>query len=132
MASRKAAGAKILEETVAQCLKAAVLGKELGQLINRYDKLDLDQINTLIPRILSSAAAITGRDYSALQSRTTSIISEIREDPLWRDAANSVLDRVNNAAAKRIQTQSALVNSTPGGNLCLIVIQHFYKQRPLS
>jgi hypothetical protein len=105
---------KILEDTVAHCLKAAVLGKELGQLINRYDKLDLDQINVLIPRILNSAAAITGRDYSALQSRTTSIISEIREDPLWRDAANSVLDRVNNAATKRIQTQSALVNSIPG------------------
>jgi hypothetical protein len=96
---------QLLQVTVAQCLKAALLGKELGQLINQYDKLDLRDINALIPRILSTAAAITGRDYGALRLKAASVIGEIQTDPLWRDAANSALNRVVNAATKRIQAQ---------------------------
>lgn len=99
---------KLLETTVAQCLKAAVLGKELGQLLNRYDKLDLNDINLIIPRILGLAGAITGRDYGFLRVKSASIMSEIKQDPLWQDAARLTLDQVNNAVANRRHNQPAL------------------------
>ncbi len=97
---------KLLEVTVAQCLKAAVLGKELGELINQYDDLDLNQINVLIPRILNTAA-VSGQDLTALQTKTNSILIEIKEDPLWREATTSLLDRVNTATENRTQGKPA-------------------------
>ncbi len=103
---------KLLEATVAQCLKAAVLGKELGQLLNRYDQLDLNDINLIIPRILGLAGAITGRDYGFLRGKTTSIISEIKQDPLWQDAATLALEQVNNAVANRQSKQPALTSKS--------------------
>ena len=60
---------KLLETTLTQCLKAAVLGKELGNLINRYDQLDLNTINALVPRILNIAGGITGRDIQLLAGK---------------------------------------------------------------
>jgi hypothetical protein len=96
---------KLLETTVAQCLKAAVLGKELGELINHYDDLDLNQINVLIPRILNTAATVSGQDLLTLQTRTSSILSAIQADPLWRDAATSLLNKVNDAAESRLQSK---------------------------
>lgn len=98
---------KLLQVTVAQCLKAAVLGKELGELINRYDDLDLNQINVLIPRILNTAAIVSGQDLTSLQTRTNTILGEIKEDPLWRDAATSLLSTVNDAAESRLPNPSS-------------------------
>jgi hypothetical protein len=99
---------KLLETTLTPCLKAAVLGKELGQLINRYDKLDLNTINLLVPRILNTAGAITGHDVSFLRLKTASVIGEINQDPLWQGAATLALDQVNTAVANRRLTQSAI------------------------
>ena len=99
---------KLLETTLAQCLKAAVLGKELGQLINRYDKLELNDINLLIPRILNTAAAISGRDLGFLRVKTASVIGEIKQDTLWQGAASIALDQVNTAVANRRKTAAAV------------------------
>ncbi|PSB25523.1 hypothetical protein [Stenomitos frigidus] len=99
---------KLLETTLAQCLKAAILGKELGQLVNRYDKLELNDINLLVPRILNTAAAISGRDFGFLSAKTASVIGEIKQDPLWQGAATLALDQVNTAVANRRKTTSAI------------------------
>lgn len=104
---------KLLETTVAQCLKAAVMGKELGGLINDYDKLSLDQINRAIPRILNVSSSVTGRDYSALQVRASTLVSEIKADPLWNAVANNLIDRANLAASSRLQALSGTAAS-PG------------------
>jgi len=98
---------KLLEATVSQCLKAALMGKELGELLNRYDQIDLNQINALIPRILNIAGTVTGRDFSFLQLKSASVISDIKQDPLWRDATAAILDRVNGAIATRTTAQSS-------------------------
>lgn len=98
---------RLLDTTLAQCLKAAVLGKELGQLIAQYDQLDLSRINILVPRILNAAATITGRDYGTLQVRATGLISEIRRDPLWSKVTSELTDRVNAAIAARSQPANA-------------------------
>ncbi len=104
---------KLLNTTLAQCLKAAVLGKELGQLVSQYDQLDLNRINVLVPRILNTAAAITGRDFGALRSRTTGLISEIQADPLWSKVTSGLIDRVNVAISERSQPALSLPTAPP-------------------
>lgn len=99
---------KLLETTLAQCLKAAVLGKELGQLISRYDKLDLNDINLLVPRILNAAAGISGRDFGFLRVKTASVLGELKQDPLWQGAASLALEQVNTAVSNRRKTPAAL------------------------
>lgn len=93
---------KILETTVAQCMKAAATGKEVIEAANHYDDLDLNQMNALVPRILNTASTFTGRDYIVLKTKATRIVDEIQSDPLWRNAAQKMFDRVNAAAGSRI------------------------------
>jgi hypothetical protein len=105
---------KLLDTTLAQCLKAAVLGKELGQLMAQYDQLDLSRINVLVPRILNVAATITGRDYGVLRVRATGLLADIRRDPLWSQVTRDLVDRVNSAISERSQPASSLpINLSP-------------------
>lgn len=101
---------KLLEITVAQCLRAASVGKEVIDVANRFDQVELDQLNALIPRVLGLASAVTGKDYSSLQLRTTRIVSEIQTDPLWSSVTQRVLDRANAAAKSRMSTSLDLPN----------------------
>jgi hypothetical protein len=57
------------ETTVAQCLKAATIGKEAIKVANNYKRLDISQLNALVPKILSLASTFTGKDYTALKMR---------------------------------------------------------------
>jgi hypothetical protein len=99
---------RILEATVAQCTKAAIMGKELIEVANRYDNLDIAQLNTLIPRILTTASALTGRDYTSLKLKATGMVSQIQTDPFWSGVTTKLLNRANTAAASRSQIQVAL------------------------
>lgn len=92
---------KLKETTVTQCLKAAVLGKDLTQLTEQYNKLNLDDLNSIIARILDTAAAFTGRDYASIKTKAASVFAEIQNDAIWSKAANTVLEEVNNATAGR-------------------------------
>jgi hypothetical protein len=98
---------KLLETTVAQCMKAVIMGKELLEVANRYDDLDLNQLNAAIPRILTAASAFTGRDYSSIAAKASQIASDIRADPLWSDVTRRLVDRVNNASASRLDIPGA-------------------------
>lgn len=97
---------KLRETTVAQCLKAAILGKELTQLIERYNKLDIDELNSIIARVLDTTAAITGQDYTSLKVRATNVFAEIKKDPIWSKTADTVLGEINNVL--EIRNQSTL------------------------
>ncbi len=107
---------KLLETTVSQCTKAATMGKELVEVANHYDELDVSQLNTLIPRILTTAAAFTGRDYNTVRVKATNLVAQIQSDPLWSDVTKTLLDRVNTAAASRTQLQVRLPLSLPPAN----------------
>ena len=98
---------KLLEVTVAQCTKAVIMGKELLEVANRFDNLDLNQLNAAIPRILTAASAFTGRDYSAISAKASQIATDIRSDPLWRDVTRRLVDQVNNASASRFDLPGA-------------------------
>lgn len=96
---------KLLETTVAQCMRAVTVGKEVIEVADRFDQVELAQLNALVPRVLDVASAFTGKDYSVVRSRASRIVAEIRSDPLWRNVAQRFLDRANAAAARRTQPQ---------------------------
>jgi hypothetical protein len=100
---------RILELTIAQCMRAAATGKEVIEAANRYDDLDLNQMNALVPRILNTASTFTGRDYTVLRTKATRIVDEIQADALWRGAAQKLLDRANSAAGSRIPDRGSNV-----------------------
>lgn len=97
---------RLLETTVAQCMKAVVIGKELIEIANRYEEVNLNQLNTAITRILTNASALTGRNYDGVKQRSTRILNELQTDPLWSNVTRTVLDRVNNATRTRSQPQN--------------------------
>jgi hypothetical protein len=98
---------KLLEATIAQCMKAVIMGKELLEVANRYDDLDLNQLNATIPRILTAASALTGRDFGAISAKASQIATDIRSDPLWSDVTRRLVDRVNTASASRLDIPGA-------------------------
>jgi hypothetical protein len=92
---------KLLETTVTQCTKAVTIGKTLIETANRYDDLSLSQLNLSIPKILTAAASLTGRDYQSVQLKSNRILKDFQTDPFWRTLTQQLLDRANNAAASR-------------------------------
>lgn len=104
---------KLRETTLGQCLKAAILGKELTQLIERYNKINIDDLNSIIAKVLDTTAAITGQDYAALKTRATNVFAEIKNDPIWSKAADTALAEVNDAVATR---NPPVLDSQPSAN----------------
>lgn len=84
-------------ETIAQCLKASVIGVQLQKQIADYDKLSLEDISEAMSLALSTAGALTGEDLSKLQVKTNEVISTIENDPAWSALVAESLKRVNEA-----------------------------------
>ncbi|MBD2100804.1 hypothetical protein [Leptolyngbya sp. FACHB-261] len=104
----KADEQELLQTTMAQCLKTATLGKDLTQLINTYETLNLNDINSAVAGILNTVAGITGRDYNSLRARSATVLNAIQESPVWSGVANTALSRVSAVVANR----TALVSGT--------------------
>lgn len=92
---------ELLKSTITPCLKAAVLGKELRQLSDRYETIDLDTLSSIIASVLNTAASLTGQDYSSLLLKTTTLIAEIQADEDLKSAVERVLEEVNQGVANR-------------------------------
>ena len=95
------------DKTVKQCLQAALMGKELIPLIDSYDQLDLDTINTIIAGIFDTVGSITGKDYSALKQQSSTLIAQIQEDVILKDAANKIFAEVSEAMKNRNDTPTS-------------------------
>ncbi len=81
--------------TIEQCLKAAVIGKEVRHLIETYSDLSLDDIHDIITHALDIAGSLTGKDLSALKIKSNQVYTDIKEDPIWTDVADSILGEMN-------------------------------------
>lgn len=92
---------ELLKSTITPCLKAAVLGKELRQLSDRYETLDLDTLNSIIARIFDTAASLTGQDYNALKLKATTLIAEIQDDEHLKPVVEEILQEVNQGVTSR-------------------------------
>ncbi len=94
----------LLESTVAQCMRAATIGKQVIEAADRYDDLDISQLNALIPSLFTTASSFTGKDYKTLQLKSTNFVMDLQRDPLWSAVAQPLINRMNNAAAGRSST----------------------------
>jgi len=86
---------ELQRSTVEQCLKATVIGREVGRLIDTYEHLSVDDLNVLTARALDAAGELTGKDLQGLTVRSADVFLRIREDPVWSNVADSALTTVN-------------------------------------
>lgn len=87
--------------TVEQCLKAAILGRGVHQLIATYDRLSLDDINTIAAGLLDTAGALSGRDLGSLRVRTNTVVDQIKQDPVLTRAFDQVAAEVGALVGSR-------------------------------
>ena len=92
---------ELRDETVKQCLQASVMGKELRQLIEDYEQLDLDVINTVISDIFDAVGSIADKDFSAIKQQSSSLITQIKEDEILGESAEIILNEVKIAVESR-------------------------------
>lgn len=92
---------ELLTTTIAQCAKAATLGTELSGLIKRYDKLELDDLNSIIATILENVSSITGSDYSQIKLKVAAVNNAINQDETLKKIADSLLNQVQSVVNGR-------------------------------
>lgn len=92
---------QLLITTVTQCTKAAMLGTDLSQLIERYDKLDLNDLNSIIATVLENVSSITGRDYNQLKLQVAAVNNAINQDKTLKTFADRLLEQVGGAVNGR-------------------------------
>ncbi len=91
----------LLETTVAQCMRAATIGKQVIEAADHYDDLDISQLNSLIPSLFTTASSFTGKDYKTLQLKSTRLVTDLQSDPLWSAVAQPLINRINTASQQR-------------------------------
>ncbi len=89
------------QKTAAQCLKAALIGKEIQNQILNYDKLSMNDITEGLAAVIGVAGAVTGRDLSHVQSQVDGVVAEIDKDPVWKEASALALGEMNKAIVAR-------------------------------
>lgn len=95
------AGERELQRSVVeQCLKAAIVGREVSRLIREYDQLSLDDINFFINRALGTAGQLSGNSLDSLQAKAGEVFAGIQEDPELKGLAGLALDRINAARSR--------------------------------
>lgn len=80
---------------VEQCLKAAAIGYEVQGLIDRFDKVTLEDIQDFVAFALTQAGQLTGEDFSSLSQQSVSFLERLREDPVWRESVEIALEQMN-------------------------------------
>lgn len=93
--SVRAAEAELARVTIERCLKAATLGRGVRNLIETYDRLSIDDLNTAVGSLLETAGTFTGADYGTLRAKAASVAGAIKSDPNLTSAftqAESVVD----------------------------------------
>ncbi len=86
---------EIERATVEQCLKAALIGKEILKQTHNYNKLSLNDVTEALATVLGVAGAVTGRDFSQVQSQVDGIVMEINNDPVWEEVLKLASGEVN-------------------------------------
>lgn len=81
---------------VEKCLKASIIGMQVRRLIDTYDKISLDDLNSIISSVLEEAGDLTGKDFSQLKLKSEEVFAIIEKDPIWSDLAQGILKKTNN------------------------------------
>lgn len=99
--SIRAAEAELTRTTVERCLRAATLGRGVRNLIETYDRLSVDDLNTIAGSLLDTAGTFTGADYGTLKAKAASVAGQIKADPNLTSAFTQAEGLVENALKSR-------------------------------
>jgi hypothetical protein len=88
-------------KTTEQCLKAVTIGLGVREQMVAYNQVSLEDISEALSKAFSLAGAITGEDFSALQTRTEWVVEEINNDPVWSSATKQLLNEINETIRSR-------------------------------
>lgn len=69
--------------------------------IERYDKLNLNDLNSIIATVLENVSSITGRDYNQLKLQVAAVNNAINQDETLKTFANGLLEQVGGAVNDR-------------------------------
>ncbi|MBN2123538.1 MAG: hypothetical protein JW821_04545 [Deltaproteobacteria bacterium] len=98
---------ELQRSTLEKCLKAGLLGKEISDLIRKYNEWTIGDMETFVVRTLNLVGSLSGEDLGPLTIKTQKLFVEIREDPVWEDVADKVLDEINQLRVEKISQRRA-------------------------
>ena len=96
---------ELTRKTTEQCLKAVTIGLGVREQMVVYNQVSLDDISDALCTAFSLAGAITGEDFSKLQTRTAWVVEEINNDPVWSSATKQLLKEISEKINRRLDVE---------------------------
>ena len=119
---------ELTQNVLNHATKAAMLGRELREKIDRFGDITLESLNSLLINVLDIISNVNGQDYSALKKQANQVWETIKNDEDFRGSAALILSQFNSNSESRgsgetafsingcsvlMQTQEPTPNSTP-------------------
>jgi hypothetical protein len=123
---------ELTQNVLNHATKAAMLGRELREKIDRYGDITLESLNSLLINVLDIVSNVNGQDYSGLKKQANQVWEAIKNDEDFRGSAEVILSQFNsnlrsggsgetafsvNGCAALIQMPNPAPNSTPSGRI---------------
>lgn len=121
---------ELTQNVLNHATKAAMLGRELRERIDRYGDITLESLNSLLINVLDIVSNVSGQDYSGLKKQANQVWEAIKNDEDFRGSAEFILSQFNSNSGSRgsgetafsingcsvlMQTQEPTPSSTPSG-----------------
>lgn len=97
---------ELQRSTVEKCLRASLLGMRVRRLIDTYDEFSLDDLNSVIAKVLDEAGNLNGEDFSELKRKSEEMFATLENDPIWSEMAQSVLNEANQVVSEADTNQT--------------------------
>lgn len=81
----KAEEQKLSEQVAKECLEAATIGQQVSVLIVDYDRLSINDIESVIFQAFDAASSISGLNFDSLKTKAKQISEFLNNDPFFKD-----------------------------------------------
>jgi hypothetical protein len=75
---------ELTQNVLQHSIKAAMLGKELREQIDHYNKITLESLNSLLVNVVDIASTVSGQDYSGFKKQASDVWQTIYNDQDFR------------------------------------------------
>jgi hypothetical protein len=86
---------ELTQNVLQHSIKAAMLGRELREKIDRYGDITLEGLNSLLINVLDIVSTVSGQDYSGLKKQANQVWEIIKNDEDFRGSAELILSQFN-------------------------------------
>ena len=91
----RATEVQLLEDTVRQCLKAAILGEELIYLAENYNDFSMSTLTAIATNILKQTTSLNTFNLAALDTKADNLLQTLQASPDWQAVTENSLNQVN-------------------------------------